>query len=86
MAMCGERVKRQLWVVSDGAVREVTGYSCILNRGVWWCPEVGFSSVEGSHVFMTRDEAFKKAISEAERYLAVCQKRLENLRRQKAMP
>lgn len=80
-----EREKRQWWAVADGDVQEVTGYSCYpMNPNLWWCPEVGFSGAEGHHLFRTREEAFDKAIVEAEREYADITQRLKGLKRRRS--
>lgn len=79
------REKRQWWAVTeDRDVRHVTGYSCAPKTpDAWWCPELGFSGMEGHHLFSTRDEAFAKVISELEHSMEVLQKHLEDLKRRR---
>ena len=75
------RDQRKWWSVHNGQVREVTGYSCKPNNPtVWWCPQIGVSATEGYHLFETRDEAYVKAIEEAEQVLSNAKSTLKRLR------
>lgn len=63
-----ERASKKFWVWHGDLEmpRLVTGYECPPNERVWWCPEVGYSLWEGTHLFETEQDALKAALEGAE--------------------
>lgn len=76
-----EREKRKWWAVTDGDVREVTGYSCSPNnKDMWWCPDIGISCTEGHHLFETEKQAIDKLIENLTRVIEVSADNIEALK------
>lgn len=74
------RESRRWWYVGDSWIQKTTGYSCAPNNpNAWWCPEVGFSCIEGISLFATEDEAKKKLISVIEGRITKDQEDLKKL-------
>lgn len=72
-----ERESRKFWSITEFGVKHVTGYSCApANPDSWWCPEVGYSLVEGYSLFETERQALNKALSDVSLKIA----RLEAIR------
>jgi len=57
------RVTKKWWAVTEFGVNLVTGYAC-QDPEMWWCPEAGYTLTEGHHLFKTKPEALRAAISE----------------------
>lgn len=72
-----QRESRKFWSITEFGVKHVTGYSCApANPGSWWCPEVGYSLVEGYSLFGTEKEATERALADANKKLSA----LESIR------
>ena len=77
-----QKEAKRWWAVTDSGVQRMTGYSCKpINPTTWWCPSVGYSLMEGHHLFKTKDEALKKAIAQTELELAELHKHLNKLKK-----
>lgn len=81
-----QRESRKFWVVDDGTVRYVTGYSYKPNNPTyWWFPEVGWSCSIGHSVFETKATAIASAIRDMENDIAVSQRKLKDLIKMQAV-
>lgn len=62
MSMNVKRKSQKFWAVDDDRVRRVTGWSCEPKKYLWWCPELGWTGIEGIHLFKTEMDALDVAI------------------------
>lgn len=81
-----DREKRQWWAVADDDVTLVDGYSCAPNNPeMWWCPEVGFSGMEGGHLFKTEIEAINRLLDELNKRIEVAYDNIQSLQLRKRL-
>jgi hypothetical protein len=81
-----DREKRMWWVVLDGYLPvQRQGLSChdpdgVIQQGVWWFPDIGYSMHEGYQIFPTEAQARAKAISDTEEKIFGLQNLLAKLK------
>lgn len=73
------RESKKFWASIDGAVSQVTGWSCAPANDYWWCPELGYSMREGSGLFKTELAAINDAIREMDAEFKSVSKALKSL-------
>lgn len=61
-----DRMSRVWWIIEQGEVRTVTGFEAKhhYQKGMWWCPEIGFTLTEHYDLFETEEAALRKLIGD----------------------